>query len=658
MKRLLLFLFFIPALFMLPFHLFSGLRVLSEFEAVTTDNWLEVYTNGGARATNYLMSDRFEGNYSIEFSGSNLTNWNNAIWKFIRPAPENWSNYGKFVFAMKIKNVFTNSSDRNDRLNFGFTIKEPWGDPGWKGEVWNYFIQNYAFETNVWYLWETDITRSNAKNWNTRFDTWQDEDGGNDFDLNNNLFPPRGAQEVDIFFKTENTRLFNQKVRFDFMALVSVPVSTAARVTNYFPMNLGWNDAASNHPLYHVRIMTNITNSPPVVSALIPDAEALSSYSFNAHDYNLKPRRKYLWHLRSGYVVNSANGFTSGAYKKFNIDKSISSIPSSSSVTLWSYYSSWSVFSNKGIKPFNPALFSPADGSSNFGVANLDFKWEDLKEEGAELYIFALSSNRSFTRLITTRTLFSTNFILTGISNRFASGSNYYYSLRPGYTNYQASSPSWDNAVTNRFVFSYIAPSLVSPSDSATIYSNRAVFEWGNVFDGVTYTLEISSELSFSTVITSVSGLALSGASVSFSTNRFMNNRDYYWRVVSSCGLGTRYSSAFMFSLKIIGLEEAVSGGTESRIYPTVLGPSGTLHVLMEQQPGKTPEMVRIVFLDASQNIVAVRQYGQGEIPAGRIISFTPAEAGLGRGFYTAHAITRYSDNTVSRGRPFAVIVR
>ncbi|MDD5066434.1 MAG: hypothetical protein PHF84_05250, partial [bacterium] len=545
-------------LLLIPLCLNAGLQILSDFETKNNNSWEQKFQDGIAILTNSVISyDKFQGNACIKFKADNINDWSagQGAWKWFPASVSSWSNYGKFVFAIRVINIYTNTQGkpdwqwRNENLNFGFTIKEAYGRSDWKGEVWNYYITNLSFITDYWYIFETDITKSNANNWNSRLNKWQDDETvlgkTNDYDLNNNLFPPRGVNGIEYFYKTGNTNLLNNQVTcLDFMAIMSTPCSAALFQTNYFPMNLNWNDAAGNHPVYQIQIMTNSTNSRPVVNAVLGGADSLSSCQADALTYDLKPYHKYFWKLRSGYVLNSGTGFYSGAYKKYNLDRSMSSIPSSTSVTLWSYYSGRSFFSNNGIRPFNPASFSPVNNSSNFGVSNMNFTWEDLRPEGADAYIFALSSNRAMTRTVTVRTLSSTNYLLSGVTSYFSLGSNYYYSVRSGYTNYHASSVTWDRSSTNRFVFDFVAARLTDPPDLYTIYSNDYTFRWTGVFDGVTYELQISPDISFTTVATSVSGPEISSASVHFSTNRFSNNQYYYWRVKSLCGLGTKYSSS------------------------------------------------------------------------------------------------------------------
>lgn len=639
----------------LPIFLYSGLQIISDFDTIDDINWGITYTDYGATAEqNLITSDKFEGNACIEFNGSNLTNWNNARWQWTIPPPAaNWSNYTRLIFAMKIINVYQNAPDPNDSLNFGFTIKEPWGDPNWKGEVWNYYITNRGLSSNVWYLWETNITKSNAKNWNQRFNEWQDEDPPYDGDSNGNMLPPRGVRQIEYFNSTENSLLIDQKIRLDFMAIMSTPQPAIENVTNDYPIELSWTDMAPNHPLFNVLIYTNTTNSSPVGSAIVEDAETTFFDSFNANDCNLKPYHRYLWRIRSGYVVTPSANFN-----KFTVDKNM--VLNISSTTLWSGLSDAAYFTNNGIKPFSPALFSPADNSSNYAVNDLTFTWENLKEEGAEVYAFAVSSNQGFTKIITSVTLNATNSTVSSVSNHFEIGSNYYYYVGSGYTNYSGALV-WDKTTTNVFNFSYIAPVITVPVDNGTVTTSPYIFQWVNAFEGVTYELQIAEQLSFSTILTSVSGVHLSCADITFSSEKFEGAGPFYCRVKATGPLGDKCSPINIFYL---ALSEETPPGEQTNViaktiaFPTRLTKDASVTVLIKTDTGKVLNKVKIVFLDPFHKVMSIKKYTSTEIGADNKINIPLTGVGLKKGFYFIYTILYYNDNSINKSDPSPIIIR
>ncbi|MBU1078836.1 MAG: hypothetical protein KKH98_16190, partial [Spirochaetes bacterium] len=343
---------------LIPFSVHAGLQIISDFESIYTDHWLETYPEGAGTGSNYVVtSDKFYNGACIEFRGDNIGGGggmtDKMLWKWINATEMSWANYSRFIIAFKPVNAYLVGSDNNN-LNFGLSVKEPAGDTsGWKGEVWEYYITNHNLVTNnSWYLWESDITSSGfdgrtnewPNGWNTRFNKWRDV--SYDGESNNNAFPPTGLREIDLFYKSASADLDDQKVRLDFMAVLSTPQPTVARVTNFYPLTLNWADPAPNHPVFNIMIYTN-TNAAPVSSTLVTDAESKTSALINAHDQNLKPFTKYAWRIQSGYIVTPP----SGAFNKYTISKTM--VSGITTTTLWSGLSSVAYFTNNGIKPLS-----------------------------------------------------------------------------------------------------------------------------------------------------------------------------------------------------------------------------------------------------------------------------------------------------------------
>jgi hypothetical protein len=107
---------------------------------------------------------------------------------------------------------------------------------------------------------------------------------------------------------------------------------------------------------------------------------------------------------------------------------------------------------------------------------------------------------------------------------------------------------SW--ATLNLFTSPPGAPTLLSPDNGATNQACRPSFTWSPVSQATNYTIEISSDPGFSSIVQSGSGLINPTFTPSADLNQ---NTTYYWRVraTNPCGSGPN-SPIFSFTTRVI----------------------------------------------------------------------------------------------------------
>lgn len=635
-----------------PISVYAGLRMLSDCDSIDGNNWQDKYIQNGALMTNTLYSNQcFQGDYCLEYRVHNIQNWgssNRKAYSKWYTYDENWTNYGKLVFVIKPTNIYTGSTIDNN-YNISFEIKEyDRGASDYNAEVWQYFYTNQALTSSSWYLIETDLVTWHTNDFNGRMNEFHDASFDNN--VYGDKLPPGHVDEIDLVFSTGNaSALNNQRILFDFVALLSTPYSLLDTQTGCFPMTTTWTDVAPNHPLFQIQIMTNNTNSTPVVDTLITGAENIDSLSFDSAGYNLKPYYKYYWQIRAGYIVSSAYNFYSGTYKKINPDGS--QITINSCTTLWSYYSSPAVISNTGIPALSAGSFLPQDGDNHYGVTTLPFAWQNLKEEGADCYIFSVSSNQDFSSVITTVTLSSTNYTV-GVTGNFEKGSNYFYSVWSGYTNYD-STVIWDKVTTNQFTFGFAPPVLISPADNDTINEHPYTFTWNNVYSGVTYEMQISKTSSFAEILDSQQGVELGSYSMTFSQEKYKSKGPYFWRVKSDNAGSIDYSDTFSFYLDL-GLDVV----KEFKLYPTHLTKNDSVKIKVLSDLKPNINKIKVLFLDPHQNVISSKEYTANDISDENVLEVPLNQTGIEKGFYFVYVVFFNKDNSTDKSKPLPLIIQ
>lgn len=78
-------------------------------------------------------------------------------------------------------------------------------------------------------------------------------------------------------------------------------------------------------------------------------------------------------------------------------------------------------------------------------------------------------------------------------------------------------------------------PILITPADNATNVSIEPTLNWSSAIGAETYTLELATDVNFSNLVFSSSGLTVT----SYSFTELLNNQNYYWRVSAENFAGT-----------------------------------------------------------------------------------------------------------------------
>lgn len=108
------------------------------------------------------------------------------------------------------------------------------------------------------------------------------------------------------------------------------------------------------------------------------------------------------------------------------------------------------------------------------------------------------------------------------------------------------------------------APTLVTPLNMAMNQINP-LLTWSPQPESETYSIEVATDLGFSNIIASATGLTVN----IFQTNNLMSNTTYYWRVrgVNGCGTGS-YSPIFSFTTANIACITIASTDVPKTIAP------------------------------------------------------------------------------------------
>jgi hypothetical protein len=176
--------------------------------------------------------------------------------------------------------------------------------------------------------------------------------------------------------------------------------------------------------------------------------------------------------------------------------------------------------------PSAPTLLTPTDASTGIGIPT-DFKWET--STGAVSYTLQVSTNSSFTSFIYNQSG------LTSLTQQ-VSGLNplsiYYWRVS---TTNKAGTSDWST------VWSFTAtgpppmvPVLSYPIDGTINYSAPLTLIWLATSGAISYTLQISTNSSFTSFVYNQSGLTSSNQQVAGLTAS-----TYYWRVSASDNYGT-----------------------------------------------------------------------------------------------------------------------
>jgi hypothetical protein len=194
--------------------------------------------------------------------------------------------------------------------------------------------------------------------------------------------------------------------------------------------------------------------------------------------------------------------------------------------------SAWSFTTAIEAAPGVPSLTSPTNASINQPISSLGLSWST--SAGATSYEVEVSTSNTFS---------STIFDLTGTSltsstlNDLSNKATYYWRANASNIGGTSWSAVWSFTT---IIATPGAPTLTSPSSGSTNLSTAPTLSWGTVTGAATYNVLVSTSTSFTTTVSSQTGVA--GLSVSESS--LANNTIYYWEVSATNAGGTGTWSA------------------------------------------------------------------------------------------------------------------
>jgi len=206
--------------------------------------------------------------------------------------------------------------------------------------------------------------------------------------------------------------------------------------------------------------------------------------------------------------------------------------------------------------PDPPTLFSPSNGATNVGLPPT-ITWN--ASSGATSYTLQVSTNSSFTSFVYNQSgLTGTSQQVTGLNNSIK-----YYWRVSATNNYGTSgwSSVW-NFTTAAGGTAPQPPTLSSPSNGATNVGLPPTLTWNASSGATSYTLQVSTNSSFTSFVYNQSGLIGTSQQVT----GLNNSIKYYWRVSATNNYGTSgWSSVWNFT--------TAAGGTAPQP-PTLSSPS------------------------------------------------------------------------------------
>jgi len=279
---------------------------------------------------------------------------------------------------------------------------------------------------------------------------------------------------------------------------LSSPANNATNIS--INPTLSWN-SVSSATSYSLQVSTNSSFSSLVVNQ--------SGISGTSYSVNLNYNTTYYWR------VNATNsGGTSG----------------------WSSRT-FTTMQEPVVAPDDPTLVSPNNGATNVSI-NTSLSWNSAAR--AVSYSLQVSTNSSFSSLVVNQSGISG----TSYSVNLNYNTTYYW--RVNATNSGGTS-GWSSRTFTTMQEPVVAPddpTLVSPNNGATNVSINTSLSWNSAARAVSYSLQVSTNSSFSSLVVNQSGI--SGTSYSVNLNY---NTTYYWRVNATNSSGTSlWCSPFIFT--------------------------------------------------------------------------------------------------------------
>ena len=258
--------------------------------------------------------------------------------------------------------------------------------------------------------------------------------------------------------------------------ILSQPANGATGVS--ISPTLSWN-TVGNVSTFRLQVATD-----SLYSSIVKDTTlAAASYAMS----NLSNISLYYWH-----VLATGIGGTSA----------------------WS--STWN-FTTIYYPPPVPTLALPGTGSSN-QPTSLTLSWNS--GGNASVWSLQVSTSNTFASLSIQDSLISATMQpISGLTN----DATYYWRVDAG--NSLGGRSNWTGAWS--FVTTPATPVLAFPSNDAIGQPTTLTLNWGSIAGAGSYSLDISTDITFSTGVTNVAGITASSASV----GGLANSTSYYWQV-------------------------------------------------------------------------------------------------------------------------------
>jgi uncharacterized protein (TIGR02145 family) len=285
---------------------------------------------------------------------------------------------------------------------------------------------------------------------------------------------------------------------------------------------LTWNQV-SNASRYTLQISTNSS-----FTSFVFDEDSLTTTTKQIND--LSGSTKYYWR------ISAVNNFGTKGWSE-----------------TWSF--------TTGVAPVPPVLLSPSDAATDISLSPT-LSWN--ASSGATSYILQVSTSNSFSSFVFNQSFTTTNKQITGLTN-----STKYY---------------WRVSTTNSFgtsnptvVWSFTTgtppeiPTLSSPQNGAIDISSSPMLVWNASIRATNYTLQVSTNISFSSFVYNQSGLTNTSNQLASLTK----STKYFWRVSTTNNYGTsNFSDVWNFTTGSLPnpptLLTPTDGATDVSLTPTL----------------------------------------------------------------------------------------
>ncbi len=235
----------------------------------------------------------------------------------------------------------------------------------------------------------------------------------------------------------------------------------------------------------------------------------------------------------------------------------------------WSQVTS---FQTKNAELAQVILLMPQDNVTDLYPLDVQFSWQEVS--GADSYIFDLSEDSAFTRIIEST---STNSLSYTTNISIYEKKLYWRVKAQGGISEGPWSDIW--RLTCAKVAPQSAPTLINPLNNAVELSTDSIrFEWNHLSDAEKYRLQISVNSNFNKLFYTNDSLKKTSVTI----KGFSEETTYYWRVLGSNTVGEGpWSGVWVFSTKKnTGIRDEIRIARSlylAQNYPNPFNPSTTI---------------------------------------------------------------------------------